>query len=63
MTFGPAGAGGRADAERAELIEGESAVRTLVDRVFDAGELGVEARIRGLLPGVRMLDGHPAVAL
>ncbi|MFF1740706.1 hypothetical protein [Streptomyces mirabilis] len=52
-----------ADAERAELIEGESAVRTLVDRVFDAGELGVEGRFQGLLPGLRMLEGNPAAAL
>jgi hypothetical protein len=37
MTFGPAGAGGWADAEWAELIEGESAVPTLVERLFAAG--------------------------
>ncbi|MGW1760292.1 hypothetical protein [Streptomyces mirabilis] len=45
MTFGPAGAGGWADAEWAELIEGESAVPTLVERVFDARDLDVESRI------------------
>lgn len=63
MTFGPAGIGSWADAERAELIEGESAVRRLVERLFAAGELGVEGRIRGRLPRLRMLEGHPAAAL
>jgi hypothetical protein len=63
MTFGPAGAGGWADAEWAELIEGESAVPTLVERLFAAGELGVEGRIRGRLPRLRMLEGHPVAAL
>ncbi|MFD4118214.1 hypothetical protein ACFWSJ_32820 [Streptomyces niveus] len=34
--------------------------RPLVDRVLDPGQLGVEGRIRGLLPGLRALKGDPA---
>jgi hypothetical protein len=58
--FLPAGAGGGADTQRSELVEGERAVRTLADRVLDPGQLGIERRIRGLLPGLRALEGDPA---
>ncbi|GGV08292.1 hypothetical protein GCM10010502_74100 [Kitasatospora aureofaciens] len=39
--LGPAAAGGGADAERSELVEGERAVREVFQDVLDSVELGV----------------------
>jgi hypothetical protein len=58
--LGPAGAGGGADSQGAELVERESAVRSFIDRVLNPGELRVEGRIWGLLPGLGALEGVPA---
>jgi hypothetical protein len=43
----PAQAGSRAEAQRSELVERERAVRPLVGRVLDSGELRVEVGVRG----------------
>jgi hypothetical protein len=40
-TFGPAGSCGGPDAQRPELIEGERAVREVLQNVLDPVELGV----------------------
>lgn len=57
-SLGPAGAGGRADAKRPELVEGEGAVGALGQRVLDPVQLGVEVRVGGLLPRLGALERH-----
>ncbi|KUL44640.1 hypothetical protein ADL28_39640 [Streptomyces violaceusniger] len=59
---GPGRAGGGADAERAELVEREEAVREAVQDVLDAVELGVALGVRGLLPGLGALEGDAAAS-
>jgi hypothetical protein len=57
---GPARACGGADAERAELVEGEDPVREVLQHVLDAVELGLAFGIGRLFPGLRALEGDPA---
>ncbi|RSM59410.1 hypothetical protein DMH04_55770 [Kibdelosporangium aridum] len=46
----PAGTGGRANAQRTGLVEGEGAIREVVDHVLDAVELDIPIGIGGFLP-------------
>lgn len=46
--LGPAGSAGGADAQRAELVEGEYAVGEVVQDVLDPVELGVALGVGGL---------------
>ncbi len=55
--LGPSGPVGRADAQRAELIEGEGPLRALGEGVLDAVQLGVDVGVRGVLPGLGALEG------
>ena len=56
---GPAGAGGRPDPERAELVEGEDPVGETVQHFLDPVQLRLALGIRGLLPGLGALEGDP----
>lgn len=56
----PAGAGGGADPERAELVEGEDPVGEAVQHFLDPIQLRLSLGIRRLLPGLGALEGDPA---
>jgi hypothetical protein len=58
--FGPARPGGGPDAERAELVEREHAVREVLQYVLDPVELGVALGVGGFLPGLGALEGDAA---
>ncbi|MBB4789748.1 hypothetical protein BJY54_000360 [Streptomyces nodosus] len=57
--LGPAGSCGGPDAQRAELVEGECAVREVLQDVLDPVELGVAVGVGGLLPRLGALEGDP----
>jgi hypothetical protein len=58
--FGPAGACGGTYAQRAELLEGERAVREVLQDVFDPVEFGVALGVGGLFPRLGALESDPA---
>lgn len=51
-----------ADRQRAELVEGETAIQEIPGHVLNAVDLGVLVGIFGLLPGARALEGDPVFA-
>ncbi|GGR64898.1 hypothetical protein GCM10010251_96770 [Streptomyces aurantiogriseus] len=57
---GPAGSGGGADAERAELVERKHPVREVLQHVLHPVELGVALGVGGFLPGLGALEGDTA---
>lgn len=59
---GPGGAVTGADRQRAELVEGETAIQEIPGHVLNAVDLGVLVGIFGLLPGARALEGDPVFA-
>jgi hypothetical protein len=48
------------DAQRPELVEGEGAIRKVLEHVVDAVELGVPIGVGGLFPGRGALEGDAA---
>lgn len=57
---GPAETAGGADAERAELVEGEHPVREAVKDLLDPVQLRLTVGVGGFLPGLGALEGDAA---